>query len=176
MRILVDVDGVICSFADCYLRVLNHLTGRNHTSTDVTAFDFSQCVATREEDAAVWEWIARAPGLVERLEPIAWNLAAVDTLRRAGHQVIAVTSPQWTSPYWMPERARWLLARGFSKNEIVFASDKSLISGDMLIDDAIHNVQAWQDVHVYGRAVLVSAPWNLAHAWPDRVTTLQELV
>jgi 5'(3')-deoxyribonucleotidase len=69
--------------------------------------------------------------------------------------VVAVTAPLAESDFWTFERARWLGRRGFRKEDIVFASDKSLVTGDVLIDDGQHNIDSFR-----GPGVLIARPWN----------------
>jgi len=175
MTILLDVDGILSDFCSLFVSLLNHQTGRNHTSAEVTTFEFS-CIATPEEERAVFAYISNYAGMVRNMPEYGWNVVAMQELRRRGHRVLAVTSPQWDCPRWCYERAQWLRDRGFLHSEIVFTSDKSRIVGDVLVDDRFENVRDWQASHPYGRGIVLDQPWNRAHSWHDRITTLHELL
>lgn len=159
MRIWVDVDGVLADFVPMYLGLIQEHTGRTHSVYDVTSFNFFECVASKDEDAHVWrEMIDKRPGLLTGLAEVPGALAGVAELRERG-SVAVLTSPH-IGPYWMHERCQWLLARGFAKRDIVFASDKSHVRGDILIDDSAANCEAWAHANQGGVAILLDAPWN----------------
>jgi 5'(3')-deoxyribonucleotidase len=174
--VLLDVDGIICDFAQVYINILNRQTGRRHTVEDVTHWDFYECVATQAEDAAVWRHISSTPRTVSGAGSYIMNLNAYYMLTWRGVRVVAVTTPRWHCPLWMPERFTWLADRGFSTKDIVFTSDKSLIGGDMLIDDNFENVSQWQAKHPYGRGILLTRPWNAAFEWADRIESLADVL
>ena len=175
MRILLDVDGILANCVESALSVLNRQTGRNHTSADISTFEFS-CIASAAEETAMWAAFSETPGLVLGIPEYAWNVDAANKMRALGHQVCAVTTPRWDCPRWCYERAQWLRDRGFLHSEIVFTSDKSRIVGDVLVDDRFENVRDWQASHPHGRSILLDQPWNRAHTWHDRITTLHELL
>lgn len=170
--VLLDCDGIICDFAQVYINILNYQTGRTHTVEDVTHWDFHQCVATRAEDAAVWRYISANPGTVSGAGSYTANLQALDVFDAAGYRVVAVTTPRWHCPLWMPERFKWLSDRGFSEKDVIFTSSKELVQGDALIDDNYTNVSQWQSKHPLGRGILLSRPWNAAFEWADRIESL----
>jgi 5'(3')-deoxyribonucleotidase len=158
LNIWVDCDGVMADFVGLYLSILNYHTGRDHVHEHVTCFDFASCVASTDEDERVWRHIDAHPGLVRGLEFIAGAKEALDELRKLG-TVRCLTSPH-LGPTWMPERARWLQAAGFTKKQIVFCSDKALVPGDVFIEDNKDTCEAWQAAHPGGLAILFDAPHN----------------
>jgi 5'(3')-deoxyribonucleotidase len=171
VKIWVDCDGVLADFVHEYLSFVLVKFGRKYTHADVTRFAFAECVTSPDEDRQIWETVNAYPGLVRNLRELP-GVAALPELRRLG-DVGCLTSPT-LGPYWMPERAQWLLARGFAKRDIVFASDKSWIDGDVLIDDSLSNCEAWWAARPHRRAILLDAPWNQgetyaerAHGWGD---------
>lgn len=156
--IWVDCDGVLADFQSLYLRLLRQ-SGKDRTRADVTDYDFTRCVATREEDRAIWETIDATPGLVYNLGWVEGAHAGLRALREIGH-VRCLTSPH-LGPTWMHERARWLIERaGFRKDEIVFCSNKPLVHGDFLIEDHLETANAWQLHHPNSTAILLDAPYN----------------
>ena len=173
--ILLDIDGVICAFAETYLAILREQTGKSFNVSDVTNFDFTRCVSTRDEDRQVWNNLSNVTGLIANLAGHWDNLIALDRLRE-NHRVVAVTTPRWHCPKWMPERTAWLVKRGFATSDIVFVGDKSLVVGDILIDDGPHNITAWSAAHPFGRAILLERPWNTSFAWEDRIDSLDSVL
>ncbi len=158
--ILCDVDGILVDFAESYLRLLREMFGVHKTEADITSFHFEQCVSTPEQDRAIWQDIARNPGFVYNLPVYDGAMGFLAELRQLG-RVVACTSP--ANPLWTAERAQWLLDKGgFEKRDIVVASDKSLVMGDVLIDDAIHNLEGWRmgPGGIRGYGLLMNRPWN----------------
>lgn len=177
-RIWVDCDGVLSDFVEAYLELVADLFGRAHVHNDVTRFNFSECVTTKEEDRIVWGRINATPGLIRGLP----DLPGVDYLPRLRElgDVGCLTSPT-TGPHWVPERFAWLLDRGFTKRDVIFASDKSHVRGDFLIDDSLENCEAWQAAHPNGVAILLDSPWNRhqlagdfvrAYTWEDVINEI----
>lgn len=175
-RIWVDCDGVLSDFVEAYLELVADLFGRAHVHNDVTRFNFSECVTTKEEDRAVWERVNATPGLVRGLADLP-GVSYLPRLRELG-DVGCLTSPT-TGPHWVHERFAWLLDRGFTKRDVIFASDKSHVRGDFLIDDSAENCEAWQVAHPDGLAILLDAPWNRhrqdvyrAYTWEDVINEI----
>lgn len=163
-QIWVDCDGVLADFIPAYLELVKQLTGRTHTREEVTSFELHECVVSKEEDDFIWDELINQKGWVLGLKPIAAAPVAVATLRAYG-RVGVLTSPHF-GPFWMHERAQWLqsVLFGFKKREIIFASDKSNVRGDVLIDDKKDNCVAWAKRNPGGTAILFDAPWNQGDA------------
>lgn len=179
-RIWIDVDGVLAQFVPVYLQLIKEHTGREHSVCDVTDHNFRKCVASPDEDEHVWRNMVDArPGLVRGLAEVDGARAALESLRLIA-QVGALTSPH-LGPFWMHERALWLMDMGFSKREIIFASDKSHVAGDVFIDDHGDNCAAWQAQNPGGTALLFDAPWNRrtqatvqrVHDWHEAVSAVR---
>jgi 5'(3')-deoxyribonucleotidase len=158
-RILVDCDGVMADFTSEYLNVLHLQTGRDVPHTAITEFDFAKCgICTPDEDKEVWAHIKARPGAIRGLRAYPAIGTALADLRELG-DVVCVTGPVWGSS-WAEERFQWLAEYGFSAKTVVFASNKALIAGDVLIDDALHNLQDWRLENHRGFGICVDRPWN----------------
>lgn len=156
--ILVDCDGVLADFTRAFLEIVKDKLGRNHVCADVTEWEFRDCITSKDEDKMLWEHIAVTPGIVAGLLPLPF-VGGLAILRKYA-TVKCVTSPS-LGPYWMYERHKWLMqVAGFSKRDIIFASDKGPIRGDFLVDDAVHNVEEWKAANPSGTAILLEQPWN----------------
>lgn len=157
--ILLDVDGVIIDFANHYLSLLARRHGVHRSESNITTFHFEQCVSTPDQNKAIWQHIEATPGLVYGLPAYDGAMDFLAALRQKG-RVVACTSP--ANALWTAERAQALQDRfGFAKRDIVVASDKSLVTGDFLIDDALHNCKEWQNgAGMGGFALLMDRPWN----------------
>lgn len=159
---LVDCDGVLVDFVAQYMVVFKQLHGWCFKREEITEWEFKKCVCTAEEDDAVWAYFDVTAHLVYNIPVIDGALEGLKALRALRNTrvvcVVCVTSPHHGT-YWSGERFRWLLGPGgFKKSDIVLASDKTHVKGDCLIDDAIHNLDAY-DPHAM-KTFLFDAPYN----------------
>lgn len=158
----LDCDGILADFVSAYLDLVHQHTGRRHSHADVTDFELSKCVVSKEEDNHIWQNLIDRPGWIAGMMDLPGASAAVEELRAIA-KVGVLTSPH-LGPFWMHERAQWLLARGFKKRDIIFASDKSHVRGDVLIDDRKDNCVEWAKTNPGGLAILMDCPWNQGSA------------
>ena len=92
------------------------------------------------------------PGIKEKLKQF----------KDAGHQIIWLTAPWKQSQTWCYDRTIWI-ERHFgdiSKN-VIYASHKEDVPGDILIDDNPENLRKWKTAHPDGEAILFRQPWNV---------------
>lgn len=116
-------------------------------------WDFAKTYG-QDADDAVWEYFNTRPGLVIDMCWLPGAQRALEDLRR-DFEVVAVTSPAISSPYWAWERTQWLLAAGFTREQIVLTHGKHLIDADFLVDDRPKNL-----ANFYGCRLLFHQPWN----------------
>jgi len=137
---LCDVDGVLADFLGAVLEGVHGKTGVAHSRQEVTQWSIADSIGVPKELIAR---IACEKGFCRELKVLPGARELVDMLRKYG-EVYFVTSPFWSSQYWMYERNHWLW-REFEadSNEIVHTSAKHLIRGDMLIDDKPSTVEMW---------------------------------
>lgn len=154
--VLLDVDGVICDFTSRVLEDCFHLGGPKLTDADIGAFNFFPLLGAQRDP------------VFARIETSGWcrNLGAyegaaefVDALN-ARAQVYACTSPWTSSAYWHAERVRWLEGFGIPGSRVIFAENKALVRGDVLIDDRYDTIVRWALVNPEALAVLFDRPWN----------------
>jgi len=139
LRILVDMDQVLNNLLDWWVEYLNARYGANANVRDIRKWDLS-CIypaLTKEEvdrpisEDAFWGGLSTKPHSVETMEKMVGD----------GHEVYVVTA---ASVYLtIPAKIDWLLANyPFLRwGNVVIANKKQIISGDVLIDDAIHNLE-----------------------------------
>ncbi len=160
MRILVDCDGVLSNFIDHVLVELNDICGTKHVIDDVTEWEMYEALKVPGEARERVDEIVMSPGFCAYLPTISGAREALDQLRADGHQVRCLTTP-FKGDNWMPERVHWLRKHmGFNRKEVIFCHEKEYEWGDVLVDDKIENLQAWQARHPLGKAILFVQPWN----------------
>jgi 5'(3')-deoxyribonucleotidase len=176
MLIGVDVDGVVADFVGPVLRHVALRTGRQLTDSDIARFDMAGALG-----ADAWESVKREllspPGFALGLEPYPGAVQGVRALREMG-RVVFVTTPFTGSPTWSFERTEWLMKRlDASRSDIAHLVDKTLFAGDILVDDAPNQLEAW--VRSGRAAVRMARPWNegapgeAAADWPGVVSIVR---
>lgn len=162
MILLLDCDGVFCDFARMVTRRL-HMP--EHT---VTKWDFT---CTGKNPYQIREATSYTQDNCHRLGTYPGALSQIERLRKRA-RVVCVTATLRTERLW------WLETYcGFKRRDVILAEDKSLVHGDIFVDDKPSNVQEWEQEHPFGRAVLFSRPYN-DHASPEleRIRCLSELL
>lgn len=170
-----DCDGVLADLVGGWLCVANRITGRRATHADVTSWEFSKCIVSAEEEVKVWLQIDSAPGFCRGLSMIdAAALGVLLRVRQLGYPVGCLTSPH-LGPYWVPERVEWLKELGFTKREVVFASDKNHVPGLVLVEDNRDNAEQWLKAWPGSTAILIDRPWNQGPTPATRVRTWDDV-
>jgi len=168
MIVLVDCDGVMADF----LGGVCHGLGLD--PKDCSRYDIEEAYRL---PPGTLQSIAHEPGFCASLAPIPCAQTAIRTLRSRGHRVVAVTSPWWSSPYWMFERTAWLSKYfGFNPKDVIQGSRKALIRGDVLVEDNISTAHEWLDAWPDGHAFLFDMPYNQGPTTATRVGTWEPIL
>lgn len=137
MIILVDMDGVIADFESGFQKAWSKL------GTDFPAIPLKERVLPRVVDqypshlARLVAEVCQAPGFYKHLPPIPGAVAGVRAMLEQGHQVAFCTSPLTAYRNCVLEKFEWIeehFDQGFT-DRVVMTKDKTLVSGDVLIDD-----------------------------------------
>lgn len=171
LRILVDMDDTIEYLLFAWIDRLNERHGLSVKYSDIQ--EWNLCVAfpmlTREQvyeplyEDDFWLTVKPIPGAYEVLT---W---AIDE----GHEVYIVTASAYETIKSKMENVLFRYFPFLSWKNVIIAHNKQMICGDMLIDDAPHNLENGNYVKV-----LMTAPHNLAydaqrnhmirvHTWTD---------
>lgn len=148
-----DVDDVLAALIPEWLRRYNMLWGDSLTPEDLASWAISEYVKP-ECGLKVLDLLG-APDFYDSVAPIPGALEAVNQAREIGRVVFITSCGEDT----IEQKFRWLKHHGFTQDmaEYYPARDKSLINADFLVDDAIHNVDAFPR-----RSLLVTRPHNRA--------------
>lgn len=155
--VLIDVDGVLADFTGPILKHANRLTGNTYTEQDIEQYEIG-ALYPELEFQELYEPCVRQ-GFCLGLESLPGADEALIELRKRV-ELIAVTSPWWSSPYWHHERTRWLMARGFRPEQICFTARKELVRGAALIDDKTSHVLDWAHKNPSSLPILWKQPWS----------------
>lgn len=166
-RILLDVDGVSANFIDATLDTLVDLGGPRMHHDDIRSWEIFGSIPREWEDRVVAEW--HRPGWCARIPLYEGALEGVLRLREVA-EVVFVTTAMSGAPHWMWERDCWLRQHlNAGGRDIVFASAKHVVDGDVFVDDKASNVIEWHQAHPTSTAVLWDQPYNRGERTPNGV-------
>jgi 5'-nucleotidase len=165
MIVLVDMDGVVADFETGFYLAWSQL------ETGFPAIPVADRMLPRVRDqypshlAKLVKEICQAPGFYSNLPAIPGAIAGVLSMLEQGHQVAFCTSPLTAYRNCVLEKFEWIeqhFGAGFT-DRIVMTKDKTLVTGDVLIDDQPHIqgllVPTWQHV-------IYTQPYNLSAIGP----------
>ena len=178
LTILVDMDDVLNNLIERWVEELNILSGTSVAYEDITDWDitlFYPTLTTEQtysplQSSEFWSSLSTLPGSVETLK----------RLMDDGHTIRIVTASHYKD---LATKMEWLFKYYpfLGWNSVIVAHDKKLIQGDILIDDAPHNLVGGS----YNK-ILFSSPHNLEYDatandmsrvnnWAEVYATTQEL-
>jgi 5'(3')-deoxyribonucleotidase len=171
---LCDVDGVLADFTGHVLQTIRE--PHKITYSDITEWD-------------IWSQVNRLAGreIADRrlLSSTAWwdaipvcegAQAAVDMVRRDGFDVVFVTAPWYGCADWEGARRRWLHQHFDARRcDVIPTERKTLIRGDILLDDRLENVLPWAAANQTGVALLRDTPLTSRVLIPGHIRRIQQL-
>ncbi|GAB6932238.1 5' nucleotidase, NT5C type [Calditerricola satsumensis] len=159
--LLIDMDSVIVDLmAEWYARY-NRDYGDNLTVARATSWDATTYVKP-ECGAKIYDYL-REPGLFAGLKPLPHAIEVLERLSRRYEIFIVTASP---SAIAYAEKEAWVQRHlpFLGRERLIFAHRKEMIRGDLLFDDAPHNLRRFQAT---GRiAVAMDYPYNRDVACP----------
>ncbi len=151
----IDMDSVIVDLMSEWYSLYNRDYQDDLTVERVLSWDAKSYVKP-ECGGKIYQYL-QAPGLFASLQPLAH---AVDVLERLVRRfdILIVTAPPSAIAY--QEKEEWVQRHLplIGRENLIFTHRKDLINGDLLFDDAPHNLEAFQGT---GRvAVAMDYPYN----------------
>jgi 5'(3')-deoxyribonucleotidase len=120
MRIYIDMDGVIVDFENYRLKM------QKAVGYEVTG-----------------DMVKRLHGAYRDMKPMAGALPSVRLLISHGHDVWIATKPPTGISWAYADKAEWIFEHlPELKRKLIITHDKSLLIGDVLIDDRPHKANA----------------------------------
>jgi 5'(3')-deoxyribonucleotidase len=166
--IITDVDDTLAGLVPRWLERYNYDWDDNLTMDKITEWNMIPFVK-KSCGEQIYSYL-NDPNLYNGVKPIPLSLAGVNSLRSMGHRVVFCTS---STIAHQGRKAQWLMDFGYLKdmNDYIACSDKSLIRGDIIIDDRFENVQ---DPLKFG--ILFNRPWNKNKEWFTRVDNWYQII
>jgi len=138
LTILIDMDDVLEELTEAWISELNRIYSTSVSPSDITSWniaDFFPALTQNEVYSPLHD-----PNFWKSLRPTPEAQKIVKRLIEDGHTVRIVTASHYNT---VSPKITWLLwAYPFLKwKDVIIASDKSLIKGDVMIDDGVHNLE-----------------------------------
>lgn len=173
-RILVDVDSVVADLMPEWLQLYNEAYDDSLAQDQILGWEIDKFVKP-ECGKDIYKFL-HLSDLYDKVKPIDGALSSIHWLSHHGYDVRYATSGVQEA------KIRWLGRNGFLMGEhwmfspdVIVASDKSVIKGDILVDDNVKNCDNFS-----GKSILFAQPWNSnfvgeyfrAENWPDVIQYL----
>lgn len=165
LTILCDIDEVVNDLVQKLVDKYNATFGENLLYESITEYEITKFIKPEHRDA-FWELCDKE--LITGLEMQPKAKEIIERLIR-DHNFYFVTS---TFAKNISTKHEWLASRieGYSEENLVMCRNKSLISGDIIIDDCLDNIINSTTEH----RIIMDRPWNRkpsvgtrAYGWND---------
>ena len=152
--ILIDMDSVICDLMSEWHRRYNEDYEDNLSVENLMCWRSEDYVKS-ECGEKIYEYLDQ-PGIFLHLKPLPYAIEVLERLS-LNYDVLIVTSSR---TYAYTEKEQWVEENlpFIGKNNLIFSHRKEMIRGDLLFDDAPHNLIAFKNT---GRtAIAMNYPYN----------------
>ena len=159
MKIVVDMDEVLCQFVEEILRRWNGRTGNNIRRSQINMWRMEDTLGP-DSEGLLNDWMSEY-SFYDRVQPIPGAIAGFNELIKAGHDVVIASAIPGDCANMYDGKRRWIKRHlpELPRKNFIAVSRKSFISGDVLIDDGSHNIVDWSK-EGHARAIIMDAPWN----------------
>lgn len=155
LTILVDMDDTMEGLLDAWTEFLNAKHGISTSKEDIKEWDMQKAYPTLSKEQIY------APLFEEKMwknvKPLDGAVEYIQRLIRQGHEIVVVTASHYDN---VGMKMRNVLIKHFPfipYDNVVITSRKQMILGDVLIDDAPHNLIGGKY-----KGILFDAPHNRA--------------
>lgn len=153
LTILVDMDDTIENLLDAWLNALNEKHGTRVTPDDVHSWDLHEAFPGLSAEQVYEPLFTQELWLDVRPK---WDAVRfLYILQKEGHEIYIVTSSNFRT---IDTKVSAILGRYFPfipEDHVIVCSKKQMIRGDVMVDDAPHNLEGADYVKI-----LMSAPHN----------------
>jgi 5'(3')-deoxyribonucleotidase len=164
--VLIDMDGVCAEIHDYWLELYNKDYDDNLSPDQVVSWDLHKYV---KEDCGlkIYEYL-KEPGFFLGAPVVEGCAKSLRTLKNEGLNIILVTATPNNSPTAHYEKVKWVSRNlpFLNTKNFVSTSRKDLVRGDLLLDDAVHNLDSFTGIPCAFRR-----PWNLRRNYRFSIET-----
>jgi len=165
--IIVDCDDTVLDLVPVWLEMYNADYNDNLKIDNITDWNISLFVK-KECGEKIYDYI-KSPDIYYACKPIEGAKENIDKLRKQGHRVIFATVNNIDNCKYIFLHENGFLSKE-TKNDFIVTSDKSLIKGDIIVDDNPEHV-----LKFYGLSILVDRPWNKYLRKPERANNWNQI-
>lgn len=153
MIIACDWDNIINNLTEKVLEIYNAQSGKNIQMSDLTSYNFYDCLAKEDADGIVK--LFKNKIMWDSLIPIEGSRNGLQKLIDAGHRVYIVTATAPENFNWKIQFLRKYFSF-FNTDNVIRMMDKSLVKCDVLIEDCAEQLIK----HKMCYRVCLDYPWN----------------
>jgi 5'(3')-deoxyribonucleotidase len=161
LKILIDMDGIVCDTLPYWLQKIAEKTGKIAQVEDITEWDLLKCAPLVGCDPKVVFGMLQDPGFIYNIKPVWGAREAVKALQDAGHEIYLVTAR--CGPVSMPDTLEWVkkhLPFINAEKQVIFCYNKRLIPADVLIDDKMETLVDYSAHHPEALMMAIKYPYN----------------
>lgn len=157
MRIILDQDQIIVKFSERVVEWWNEDNGTSLTVDTIESWDIGLWLGPGGRHFL--RACMRYPEFYRDLEPVEGAIRGMKKLIDDGHDVIIASAVPKSAPISYSGKIEWLRRNVpfFPVDNFVAIKRKDLLRGDVLFDDAAHNIEAFSKV---GMTVMMETSWN----------------
>lgn len=158
LTILIDIDSIVANLSDDWFGAYNKEYDDNLHMSKADLWHTHQIVKP-ECGKQIYDYIT--PELVRNLKPLDGAVETVNNLKEDGHRIVFVTAvfrPEENSNarvQWIMEHFPWATIYDF-----FIGGPKDLVKGDVFIDDAPHNLEAYRKAWPNALLLRIGYPYN----------------
>ena len=162
-RILVDMDDCLCDQTTPWLEEFNRRYNTHVTRQEFRYYKrekYLKKLVPELTSSDVFD-IINTPGFTRNLSMMPGAIEALQEMKARGWRTVIVTSlprARNTPGQMIQEKLEWIdyyLKGLIAERDIVITHEKYLVKGDILIDDAPHNLSVFP-----GATIAFHQPWN----------------
>jgi 5'-nucleotidase len=169
-RILFDCDDVITDFLGTLLKEYNKRKGTNLHKTEFRSWNLLDAPDVDQDIINIFH----EPGFFEKVPPKGHSVDVIQQLiESTRYDVYVVTA--CSSVEELAEKRYWFqhMIPSFNTNRIIMCNEKSLVRGDLIVDDKVANLDQCAP---YMKCILYSMPTNKGDKTYRRIRSLQEVL
>jgi len=171
LTILCDMDGIIVDLLNHWLDAIALDHGIRVQPEEIVEWDMAKCGRLRDLGPKIVYGYLQKPGFFRKAPALPGAVAGLKALHDAGHNIVILSSP--SGPISAGEKLEWLAEHlpFLPSKQIMLANLKTLVKGDVLIDDHPQTLldysQAWPEALAIG----IKYPYN-KHLLEAKLVTL----
>jgi 5'(3')-deoxyribonucleotidase len=177
--ILIDMDDVLADLTGNWINLLNKRHGTSIIRDDLSVWNVGRSIPIKFPNITSSEIYAplSEPNLFRTLPVLPGVKPALREMKSLGWELVIVTSlpiVKHRPGMIVQEKCEWIeehLSEFIKPRDLIFTYRKDLVKGNVLIDDAPHNITSYP-----GPTIIYDRPWNRKVTGTARVNKWSEVV